>query len=289
MLRWKQSLSSGRLGGQLSGLGEGGSSPSFLLLLALLLLLPHTNAEMTRLTPLNDPSSFHIEQTSVLKFFGDGPRNEIINASAVVLDGRTVCRPKKDEVKNRIVIVALISLRCTLDEAYEELDERGAKAVILLIHPIHYWFTPYWHMSWDPWRLTNRRMLMVAVNRPNVLRAVDGDDTTFYKGALRLAEIQREWRRSADEGNLQLRLAPPWDTTLMDAYESVWWTLVFRVALPSWALYTAATACVNTLQYHRRRAEWAPGRVVCLIQVPVNLLIAVLLASGLYVSCSCHQ
>ena len=134
-------------------MGEGGSSPSFLLLLALLLLLPHTNAEMTRLTPLNDPSSFHIEQTSVLKFFGDGPRNEIINASAVVLDGRTVCRPKKDEVKNRIVIVALISLRCTLDEAYEGLDERGAKAVILLIHPIHYWFTPYWHMSWDPWRL----------------------------------------------------------------------------------------------------------------------------------------
>ena len=259
-----------------------------LLLLHVLLLPEALRAELLRL-PLDDDSSFLIKRTSLLKFFGNGPRNEIINASAVVLDGREACTSTEDVVQNRIVIVALISLRCTLDEAYEELDERGAKAAILLIHPIHYWFTPYWHMSWDPWRLTNRRMLMVAVNRPDVLCAVDGDDTTFYKGALRLAEIQREWRRSADEGNLQLRLAPPWDTTLMDAYESVWWTLVFRVALPSWALYTAATACVNTLQYHRRRAEWAPGRVVCLIQVPVNLLIAVLLASGLYVSCSCHQ
>ena len=260
-----------------------------LLLLHVLLLPEALRAELLRL-PLDDDSSFLIKRTSLLKFFGNGPRNEIINASAVVLDGREACTSTEDVVQNRIVIIGLASLQCTLDEAYEELDERGAKAAILLIHPIHYWFTPYWHMSWDPWRLTNRRMLMVAVNRPDVLRAVDdGDDATIVACAFCLRKIKREWRRSADVGNLQLRLAPPWDTTLMDAYESVWWTLVFRVALPSWALYTAATACVNTLQYHRRRAEWAPGRVVCLIQVPVNLLIAVLLASGLYVSCSCHQ
>ena len=71
-----------------------------LLLLHVLLLPEALRAELLRL-PLDDDSSFLIKRTSLLKFFGNGPRNEIINASAVVLDGRTVCRPKQKQPKQQ--------------------------------------------------------------------------------------------------------------------------------------------------------------------------------------------
>ena len=275
-----------RLGG--SGGATGGSSFRIPFPLLLLLLLPQAPfAKLSRL-PLQSPDSFRIERTSVLKFFPAPRDGEVINASAVVLTGRSACRPKEDEVQHKIVLIPSISLHgshgCSLDDVYEALDDCGARAAVFMLAPIHNFVAPYWHMSWDRWKFANRRMPVVTVSRSSLMRAMDGRVSYGRQAHQRLTEIQKSFTRLADEGNFQLLLAKPWDTTFLDGFESVWWMLIFRVALTSWALFTAATAWVNTLHYHRRRAEWAPGRVVCLIQVPVNLVIAVLLASGLYVS-----
>ena len=89
--------------------------------------------------------------------------------------------------------------------------------------------------------------------------------------------IMHDW---SDAEDLQLLLSPPWDTSAQDILESMLVVLFFRVALALFTLFTGATACVLSLGYYRRQAEWSPGRVICFVQAPMNILQAIWCGSG---------
>ena len=89
--------------------------------------------------------------------------------------------------------------------------------------------------------------------------------------------IMHDWRDAED---LQLLLSPPWNTAAEDILESILVALLLKVVLASFALFTGVTACVLSLGYYRRQAEWSPCRVICFIQGPMNVLQAIWCASG---------
>jgi hypothetical protein len=53
--------------------------------------------------------------------------------------------------------------------------------------------------------------------------------------------------------------------------------------LSALAFFVSVHAAFESARYHKRRAEWAPGRVICLVQVPITFMIAISLACGGYV------
>ena len=84
-----------------------------------------------------------------------------MNASAVVLSGREVCSPKRRVVANKIILTPWKELTawCTMDEAYVALDNRDARALVLIIGGMRSGIMCYWHLTWDPRALSDRSML----------------------------------------------------------------------------------------------------------------------------------
>lgn len=82
-----------------------------------------------------------------------------------------------------------------------------------------------------------------------------------------------------DVEDLQLLLSPPWDTTAQDLLESMLFTSQF-IAISVISLIIGVTACVLSLGYYERAAEWAPGRVICATQALINVLQAAVFVSG---------
>ena len=142
-------------------------------LLVAFLLPVALRADLRRL-PLRSPSSssspppssspedsFQIKRTSIFKFIGRPGRHDAVNASAVVLSGHDVCAPTQRVVVGKIILTVWTELTawCTMDEAYTALDDRGARALVLVIGGGHSGVMCYWHLSWDPYALSGRSML----------------------------------------------------------------------------------------------------------------------------------
>ena len=86
-----------------------------------------------------------------------------------------------------------------------------------------------------------------------------------------------DWSEAED---LQLLLSPPWDTSAEKIIDSIIYTLFFRAVPALISLIIGVNACVLSIEYYKRGAEWAPGRVICFAQAPVNFSNAIWSACG---------
>ena len=243
-------------------------------------LMPLLNAELTLLSP-RQLEPFLISRTSLFKYYGKPRGQQSINASAIVLSGKDTCYPDGDVVKGKIVLAVRENRLCDLEESYERLSQRGAVAFVSISAMMHPGQFCYRHMSWNAQKFAHNPLVLVEATKNGFVNA---GSASRNKVDREFRRIMDDWSAAAAEGSLQLLLAPPWDSTYQDWFESWWWTLVMRVLLPAYALYVCAFAALQSHQYYRRSAEWAPGRVICALETPIMLLIAVFLACGLYVS-----
>ena len=262
--------------------------PGAFLRILLVVWVVRVSAELAVVDDTTGAEPFRIRQTSQFKFYGKLKGRQSIDASAVFLEGRDLCSPKRDVVEGKIVVAARGNTFCDLEHEYRALDAKGAIALVSVAH--HTGRPGLWcyrHLSWDPRaRADDALVLVEATKKSFVLADEEEGDDDEAGGDIeeQFGRIMDEWSARADAGDLHLRLAPPWDTYYQDFYESIWWLLPFRVVLPSYALYTSVFAALQSEQYRRRGAEWTPGRVICFMEAPILLLIAVALACGLYVS-----
>ena len=268
---------------------------SAFLVFVLLTLCPvtHLHAELVRI-----PSPVEIYdgastvdstlRTSPYKFHGRPSHGTFINASAVFLAGRELCSPKRSVVEGKIVVALQQHGYCDMEEAFRELDDKGAVAYVTMVSTIQVGLFCYRHWEIDPWAAADLALIHVEAPIPDFDDHRQGSSSNsdrsratckFGEGFPRELE---EWCAAADAGDLYLQLSPPWDTTYQDFYESWLWTASIRVALPCWALYVIGNAIVASVHYEKEKAEWGPGRVICLMEIPVLLVIAITLMCGLY-------
>ena len=124
--------------------------------------LPLLQSSSSSSSPEDRPEeTFRIKRTSLFKFIGRPGRHDAVNASAVVLSGRDVCAPTQRVVAGKIILTVWNELTawCRMDEAYTALDDRGARALVLVVGGGHSGIMCYWHLSWDPYALSDRSML----------------------------------------------------------------------------------------------------------------------------------
>ena len=231
-----------------------------------------------------DKHVFRMASTSQFKFYGKLSGEQAINASAVVLKGRDLCWPKADVVKGKIVIAVRENTLCDLEVSYEALDAYGALALVSIVAQRRPGFFCYRHLSWDRYALADNALVLVEATKKGFVVAQGRHVGNFGSNGIekQFARILDDWTARADEGTLRLLLSAPWDTFYQDYYESWWRKLFMQVLLPCYALYSSALAVLHSLRYYRKGTEWAPGRVICFMEAPIMLLIAVVLACGLY-------
>ena len=233
-------------------------------------------------TNMTKDSLFRISHTSFFKFYGKLKGDDSINGSAIVMEGRQICWPPRELVEGKIVVAVRENHFCDLEDSYKALSDRGALAFISITAMLHPGIFCYRHQSWDPWALADNKLVLVEATKYGFVLAADGrvDSVDGAYIERRFNQIIEAW---AAESDMRLLIGQPFDTFYQEAYESMWWTMTLRVLMPIYALYTSAFATLQSLQYHKRGSEWAPGRVICFVEGPIMFFIATALACGLYV------
>ena len=246
--------------------------PIFLavLLPTLVALLPaRVSADFSILSPVE----FQIDavDSSSFKYYGRKLRKgESIEGTAVVLGGKNLCAPQREDVEGKVVVALRDGRYCDLQKQYVRLDRAGALAFVSITGTGSPGLFCYRHGKWDMSAIESRSLVLVEV----VKRAFADDQRAEFQ------ELFEGWKKEAKRG--ELRVAVGWrdNRFYRDVYESWLWTLLFRVGMPLWAFYASAVAAGHSYSYHAKRTEWGPGRVVCLLEAPANVLIGVGLACG---------
>ena len=121
---------------------------------------------------------------------------------------------------------------------------------------------------------------LVEVDERSIAAAFKGDRVEEMSGfeiAAFVEPIIDDWSEAED---LQLLLSPPWDTSAQQILESPLFLFFFKAAPTLFSLFIGVNACVLSLGYYKRGAEWAPGRVISFVQVSVSFMQAIWSACG---------
>ena len=173
---------------------------------------------------------------------------------------------------------------CDLENSYLALNNRGALALVSIVSTKWPGIFCYRHQSLNPWALANHDLVLIEATKLSISGIKNSHG--FYSHAQRVdkrfARVIDEWSAAASEEKLRLIISPPFDTWYESNFESIQWTLIFRALLPCYSLYTGVYAALQARQYHRKRAEWAPGRVICFAEAPIMVLITISLTCGLF-------
>jgi hypothetical protein len=159
-----------------------------------------------------------------------GPQTDVhLRAPGVVIEKLALCNPDPKSIKGKIVIIGewwptLSSFwDCgatqSLGDVYEAMNRTGAIALVFVSHldffPVG--SLKYHYETWDRCRFCDASMVLVHVST-DALAMID------------------EWRRQPElEFLLHTKIA---DHASRSLFFGMWWTLCFRVLLPSIAFIT---------------------------------------------------
>lgn len=217
--------------------------------------------------PAVAPSLTRGFKTSLFEHYG--PDHDVrVGGLAVVVDAKDLCgNSLSSEIKmmvlGRIVVSEATYGICRLEVKYKRLFEAGALALVNMV-PID-----------PPGLLCFRRHDWI---------------TDEFKGAslvLVSASIDRgSWSTLRNENGLALAIEPPHDTSYANAFTSVEWLLSVRIFAPFWAIYASFIAfkeafiLLKTNSTHKHPSGISVVFVVCAVEAPILLVVAVVLACG---------
>jgi hypothetical protein len=207
--------------------------------------------------------------TCVLKYFG--PQSNVVEASALFLEGNALCKPEADAVRGKVVIGNMYGASsCNYISAYRRLDAAGAVAFVKLVagSPPG-WSTVFDHDAWDSSETREMTMTMVEV----------------FKGDLGIG-----LEEAASTADFRAFISPPHNTEWEDEYTSVAWLIAMRIVTPlcglvfvvrpgfieTHSLWWALGCDENPAFAQMRKASFA----VCLIASVCSFIICLLLVLG---------
>ena len=208
-------------------------------------------------------------ETCVLKYFG--PQSNVVESSALFLEGNALCKPEADAVRGKVVIGNMYGASsCNYMSAYRRLDAAGAVAFVKLVQGSPPgWSTVFNHDAWDSSETRGMTMTMVEV--------FDGDIGVGLEEAYSTADFRA-------------CISPPHNTEWEEAYTSVAWLITMRIITPLFGLvFVVWPGFIETHSSWRtlgrdenpafaqmRKASFA----VCLIASVCSFIICLLLVLG---------
>lgn len=180
---------------------------------------------------------------------------------ALFLRGRQLCERQAFSVAGFIIFSDEAGTYCSHGVSYQILNRAGAKGFVIQ----EAWNPPgiftYEHDNWSPTSRSGDSMVMVSM---------------FWG---RRKEIANDWRASND---LVLEIRPPHYAEARNVEDSAVWLIVLRIAAPAFAFATflAAVRAVRDSISCKKKVLLSPGLVVLMLEAPVMLLVALMLACG---------
>lgn len=206
------------------------------------------------LTFLRGPAYAEGTSRAAATFVYFGPRYPNVQGQTVFLSGNEACDPPR-KMQGLIAISFLSELDCDLGDAFTALQEAQAEAFIALER----WSPPGWYCfrkAFGGW--SGGTMPIVSVSW---LEA----DRDLWTDPL-----------------LQVAIAPPFETTVYDAYVSLDWTVSMKVVAAGWALFVGMKSLIELIGLYlseKIRKSWISCAIFA-IEAPTMLLIGVMLILG---------
>jgi hypothetical protein len=164
-------------------------------------------------------------ETSVLKHFG--PQSNVVEASAVFLQGNALCSPKVDAVRGKVVIGIMSGASsCNYMSMYRRIGAAGAVGFVKLVLRSPPGWSSFDHDAWDSSETRGMATTMVHV----------------FEGDLEIGPEE-----GAVIVDFRVRISPPHNTEWEEAYTSVAWLIIMRIGTPLVGLlFVVLPGCIET-------------------------------------------
>lgn len=211
--------------------------------------------------------SFH---TSEWKHFGPHGSRSVYEAPAVLMAGNALCAPEASMVAGKVIFFDILGsdlMVCDFTVFTMKLHDAGALAIVYIVKQKDPGMLYNVHPDWDKDSMRGRTVASFSISKFEIS-----------------TEMMNSWLSKSgpavDIGVVR-KIDAPYVNKFEELYTSPQWLMVIQICAPWFALLTALKALAE-IHLRVQSGEYGDfvGIVVCAIELPCMVVIAIIMAGG---------